>query len=198
LPLPTKILIGISDFLISYWLLLIIVIAGAALLLRYYISTSGGRRNFDLFLLKIPIFGHLLQLIYLIRFSRSMNTLITGGVTISGSLQVASEVVDNTIYKELITKTLAEVESGNSISSVFSQSSHIPPMVSQMLVIGEKTGKIDLVLSKISDFYTREADGITSNLMTLIEPVIIIVMGIAVAVMVAAIILPMYNMASQF
>ena len=127
-----------------------------------------------------------------------MNTLILGGVTINESLKISSEVVSNNVYKKLILDTIREVEKGNSISQVFANSKEIPKMVSEMLALGEKTGKLDLVLEKISDFYGREINNIVSNLMTLMEPIIMIVMGVGVGLMVAAIILPMYNMASQF
>jgi len=121
-----------------------------------------------------------------------------GGVTITKSLKIASEVVGNEIYKELIEKTSQAVEDGDSISSVFVESKEIPKMVSQMMAIGEKTGKMDVILGRITDFYSREINNIVANLMTLMEPIIMVIMGVAVGVMVAAIILPMYNLASQF
>jgi type IV pilus assembly protein PilC len=127
-----------------------------------------------------------------------MNTLIVGGVTIDNSLKVAAEVVGNTIYKELIEQTIKEVEDGNSISSVFITSKTIPKMVSQMLNIGEKTGKMDVILERITNFYGREIANMVANLMTLMEPIIMVIMGIAVGMMVAAVILPMYNVASNF
>ena len=198
LPIATKILIGSSAFLEKYWWLLFIIIAGLIFLIRLFTKKPWGKRQIDLIKLKLPIFGHLFQLIYLVRFTRSMNTLIIGGVTISNSLKVAAEVVDNKIYQELIEATIKEVEDGNSISSVFINSQVMPKMVSQMLNIGEKTGKIDIILERITNFYSREVMNIVANLMTLMEPIIMIIMGLAVGMMVAAIILPMYNMASQF
>jgi len=111
---------------------------------------------------------------------------------------VTAEVVGNEIYRQLIEETVEEVEDGNSISSVFIKSSTIPKMVSQMLSIGEKTGRMDIILEKIADFYGREISTMVDNLMTLMEPIIMVVMGVAVGIMVAAIILPMYNMASNF
>ena len=198
LPLTTKMLIGTSEFMTNYWWLLIIISVGLFLAVRFYISRPRGRRQFDLIKLKLPIFGHLFQLIYLVRFTRSMNTLIVGGVTISNSLKVAAEVVSNEIYRELIEKTIKEVEDGNSISSVFMDSKTIPKMVSQMLSIGEKTGKMDIILARISDFDGREIATMVANLMTLMEPIIMVIMGVAVGIMVAAIILPMYNLASNF
>jgi len=198
LPLSTKILIGTSDFMKNYWWLLIIIVVGLVVVFRWYIKRPSGRRQFDYLKLKLPIFGHLFQLIYLVRFTRSMNTLIVGGVTIDNSLKVAAEVVDNKIYQELIEETIKEVEDGNSISSVFIKSDTMPKMVSQMLNVGEKTGKMDVILEKITNFYGREINNIVTNLMTLMEPLIMVVMGVAVGMMVAAIILPMYNLASSF
>src|SRR3989338_5000918 len=156
LPLTTKMLIGTSEFMTNYWWLLIIISVGLFLAVRFYISRPRGRRQFDLIKLKLPIFGHLFQLIYLVRFTRSMNTLIVGGVTISNSLKVSAEVVGNAVYRELVEKTIKEVEDGNSISSVFMDSKVMPKMVSQMLNIGEKTGKIDIILERITNFYSRE------------------------------------------
>lgn len=198
LPLTTRILIGASGVITNYWWLLIIIIGGLFFALRFYVSHPQGRRQLDFIKLKLPIFGHLFQLVYLVRFTRSMNTLIVGGVTISNSLKVVAEVVDNTIYRELIEKTIKEVEDGNSISSVFTNSKVIPKMVSQMLNIGEKTGKMDVILEKITNFYGREIATMVANLMALMEPIIMVIMGVAVGIMVAAIILPMYNLASSF
>jgi len=198
LPLTTRILIGTSSFMSNYWWLLLIIIAALAFAFRFYVSKPNGRRQLDYLKLKLPIFGHLFQLIYLVRFTRSMNTLIVGGVTIANSLKVAAEVVGNKIYQELIEKTIKEVEDGNSISSVFQNSKTIPKMVSQMLSIGEKTGKMDVILERITNFYGREVSNMVANLMTLMEPIIMVIMGVAVGIMVAAVILPMYNLASSF
>lgn len=198
LPLATRILIGASNFLSAYWWLLLVALIGLAAGFRFYIKTAAGKKQFDLLKLRVPIFGKLFQRIYLVRFTRSMNTLIVGGVTIIKSLKIASAVVDNEIYRDLIEETSAAVEDGDSISSVFVDSKEIPKMVSQMMAIGEKTGKLDVILGRVTDFYSREINNIVANLMTLMEPIIMIIMGVAVGIMVAAIILPMYNLASQF
>ncbi|MDD4900854.1 MAG: type II secretion system F family protein [Patescibacteria group bacterium] len=198
LPLSTKILIGTSGFLTNYWWVLLVVIGGLIFAFKLFLKRPQGKRQFDLIKLKLPVFGHLFQLIYLVRFTRSMNTLIVGGVTISNGLKVTADVVNNAVYRELIEKTIKEVEDGNSISSVFMDSKVIPKMVSQMLSIGEKTGKMDIILARITDFYAREIANLVANLMTLMEPIIMVIMGVAVGIMVAAVILPMYNMASNF
>jgi type IV pilus assembly protein PilC len=198
LPITTKILIGTSGFMQKFWWVLLLIVVILVVSFRWYIKRPQGKRQIDLIKLKLPIFGHLFQLIYLVRFTRSMSTLIVGGVTIDNSLKVTAEIVGNTIYQELIEETVKEVEDGNSISSVFIKNKNIPKMVSQMLNIGEKTGKMDVILERITNFYGREISNIVANLMTLLEPIIMIVMGIAVGIMVAAVILPMYNLASSF
>ena len=198
LPITTRILIGTSSFMQQYWWLLIIITVALVAAFKWYEKRPQGRRQLDYLKLRLPIFGHLFQLIYLVRFTRSMNTLIVGGVTIDNSLKVTAEVVGNKIYQELIEETVKEVEDGNSISSVFIKSKTIPKMVSQMLNIGEKTGKMDVILDRITNFYSREISNMVANLMTLMEPIIMVVMGVAVGIMVAAVILPMYNLASNF
>ena len=195
LPFATKLLIGISGFMTNYWWLLIIILAGLATGIKLYSNTPAGKKSIDYLKLRLPIFGHLFQMIYLVRFTRSMQTLIIGGVNITKSLKITADVVSNQIYKDLIEETVKEVEDGNSISNVFAESDQIPKMVSQMLSIGEKTGKMDIILQRITEFYSREINNIVANLMTLMEPIIMVIMGVAVGIMVAAIIMPMYNMA---
>jgi type IV pilus assembly protein PilC len=197
LPFATKVLIGMSGFMTSYWWILVIIFGGLAFGVRMFYQTASGRKTIDYLKLRLPVFGHLFQMIYLVRFTRSMQTLIIGGVNITKSLKITADVVSNEIYKDLIEQTVKEVEDGNSISNVFSQSNQIPKMVSQMMSIGEKTGKMDIILQRITEFYSREINNIVANLMTLMEPIIMVVMGVAVGLMVAAIIMPMYNMAQS-
>ncbi|MCG2701354.1 type II secretion system F family protein [Candidatus Parcubacteria bacterium] len=198
LPFATKVLIGTSGLMSDYWWMIILILAGLAEGVRFYVSRPFGRKQLDFLKLKLPIFGKLFQRIYIVRFTRSMHTLIIGGVTIISSLKIAADVVDNRVYYDLIHQTIKEVEDGNSISSIFMKNKAVPIMVSQMISVGERTGKLDIILERLTDFYAREIDNIVSNLMTLMEPLIMIVIGAAVGMMVAAIILPMYNMAGQF
>lgn len=196
LPMATQILINVSSFLASYWILLLVLLVLSAVGLKFFSKTPLGKGLIDALILKLPIFGNLFQKIYLVRFTRSMQTLLLGGVTLSQGLAITAEVVSNQVYKDLLTRTKEEVEDGNSMSSVFSQNNVVPSMVSQMLLIGEKTGKLESILGSISKFYGREIDNMIANLMTLMEPIIMVVMGVAVGIMVAAVIMPMYNMAS--
>ncbi len=198
LPLSTRLVIGTSDFLINYSLLIVIVLVALILLVRFYLKTYGGRRKLDVLKLRLPIFGVLFQYIYLMRFSRSLSTLLKGGVTITKSLKIVADVIGNIVYQELILETLESINDGNSFATVFESSKYMPKMVPQMIAVGEKTGKISLVLDQINGFYSRESSNMLDNLSKLMEPMIMIIMGLGVGVMVAAVLLPMYNLASQF
>ena len=164
--------------------------------LKYALKSSTGKKALDVLILRLPIFGKLFQRIYLVRFSRSLQTLLLSGINISKALSITSKVVSNEVYKELIIKTKKDVEDGNSMSLAFTGHKNIPKIVPQMISIGEKTGRLDSMLGNISRFFNREINNTIANLMTLMEPIIIVTIGIAVGIMVAAIILPMYNMSS--
>jgi len=198
LPMATRILIGTSNIMKNYWWALLVGVLGMVFGGRSYIKTKSGGLLFDVFKIKLPIFGKLFQRIYLVRFTRSMATLLTGGVSLVEALKVTGDVVGNAVYKDLVARTVKEVEDGNPVSSVFVQSKEVPVMISQMMSIGEQTGHLDKVLERLTDFYAREIDNLVTNLVSMIEPMIMIVLGVAVGLMVAAIIMPMYNMASGF
>lgn len=198
LPFTTKILIATSDFFVGYWWLLFLIFGALIMGVYFFAKTKIGKRNLDLLILKLPIFGGLWRRIYVTRFTRTMYTLISGGVTINQSLIISAEVIGNQVYRDLILRTSKAVEDGNSMSSVFVNDENMPKMVAQIISVGEKTGKLDTILQKISDFYTKEINNITANLMVLLEPIVLVLMGVAVGIMVAGIILPMYNLASGY
>lgn len=197
LPLTTRMLIGVSGFFQSFWWIFLLVVLGSFFGLRAYRKTAAGKKQLDFMILKTPVFGPLIfQKMYLVRFTRSLATLITGGVSLTEALAITGDIVGNEVYREVIRQTIREVEDGNSIATVFRESKVVPNMVTQMLAVGEQTGRLDTILSRLSDFYSREVDNAVSNLVTLIEPFILILMGVGVGVMVAAILLPMYNLAA--
>ncbi len=198
LPLATRVVVAISDFLTYYWWLLIILAVGLFAGLKLLAKNESTRGYLDYIKLKLPVFGKLFQYIYIVRFSRSIQTLVAGGVQITKSLEIVAEIVDNKIYQDVLLEAAEEVKVGNTISSVFLKNEIIPSMVSHMISVGERSGKMLLVLEKVSDFYDRELSNLTSNLMSLLEPLIVIVMGVGVGIMVAAVILPMYNVATAF
>lgn len=198
LPMATKMLIGTSNFLVNFWWLLLLLLVLAVVVIKYLTRTDSGKKYRDGLILKIPIFGKLFQKIYLVRFTRSLSTLSSGGIHLVEALKITSEVVGNRVYRSILDKTIVEVQEGNQIASVLINEKEIPAMVAYMVSVGEQTGKLDVVLGKLSDFYSREVDNLVVNLVSLIEPIIMVVLGLAVGVMVAAIIMPMYNMASSF
>lgn len=199
LPKPTQILIATSKFFQSYFIFIIIFIIALLLFLRFFFTkTRGGKLIWDKTLIKIPVFGDLFKKVYLIRFTRSLSTLIVGGIPISSGLKIVSGVVGNAVYRNTILNAMVDVEEGRSISSSFMEAEHIPKLISNLMAIGEQTGRLDDVLSKVADFYAREVENMLAKLTTLLEPIIIIFLGVVVGGMIAAIILPMYKLASAF
>ena len=194
LPLTTKIFMGMSDFLLGYWWFILLVIIGLIVAYRFAVRTPIGRRNIDLLKIRLPIVGPIFSKTYLSRFARSLSTLLTSGVTLTRSLDIVADVVGNTLYHDLTRATIKEVEAGASITTVFVKSKDIPLMLSQMMSVGEQSGQLDKILLKVADFYSREMENSLQNLTTLIEPIIMVVMGVAVGLLVSAIILPIYNL----
>lgn len=199
LPLPTKIIIGTSNFLKDNIILMIILLILATISIIVVLRTKKGKRTFHLLQIKLPLIGTFFQKIYLTRFTKSFSTLLKNGVPIIQSLRVAGDIIGNEVYKEIIEETISRAEDGDPISAIFSEHEDvIPVMVTQMILVGEKTGKLDYVLEKVSGFYERESSNIVDSVVELITPIIIILLGIVVALIVSAVILPMYSMANQF
>lgn len=198
LPLSTRIVMGTSDVIARYWWLLLAVIIAVFVVLRMLIKKDyRAAKYFDHLKLRLPVMGKLFKHIYIVRFTRSMYTLVVSGITITKSLNIVSEVVGSPVYKEILEDTLKEVEEGNSLAAVFMTTNKVPPMVPQMISVGEKTGRLDTVLDKLTEFYEGEINKRVENLVSLLEPIIIVVLGVGVGLMIASILMPMYNMASQ-
>lgn len=196
LPITTRILIFVTEALQKYWGILLFLVVGGIVGFRLYVRTSGGRIIWDSLKMKIPILGKLLQKIYIDRLARNLSTLIAGGIPIVTALRTVGEIVGNSVYKQIIFEAAVEVETGKSIAAVFAQQKEIPTIVTQMIKIGEQTGSLHDILGKLANFYDKEVNNMLTTLTTLLEPVIMILLGLAVAVMVAGILLPIYNLAS--
>ena len=199
LPILTKFLISISSFTALFWPLIVVIvfliIFGTNFLIR---KTAPGRRIFDNFKIRMPIFGQIFKKVYIVRMFRSFTTLLNGGVPIAQALSIVTDVVSNAVYKDILNQAVKSVEEGNSISESFASHEEIPVMVSQMLSVGEETGRLDEVMERVTEFYSREIDASVANLSTLIEPVIMVILGIAIGLFVAAIILPMWQLSTAF
>lgn len=198
LPFYTEILIWIGKFMEKWWWAVLFAMAAAISYFIYIIRTETGKREWDEWKLKIPVVGTLLKYVYMARFAENFGSLIAGGIPIIRALMVTSEVIGNSVYQKIILKAIDEVKIGGNISSVFAKSKEVPPLVTRMVKIGEESGKTSEVLKKTAMFYNGEVDRMSKNLTSLIEPVMIVILGIGVAIMVFAILMPIYSITAKF
>jgi type IV pilus assembly protein PilC len=195
LPLPTRIVVGISNFLASWGGLAILVgLIGAAVGLKFYYATPKGRKVIDTITLKLPIFGPILQKIAVARFSRTLSTLLSSGVPILQSLDITARTAGNVVIENAILQVRAGVERGESFVDPLKATEVFPNMVAQMIGIGEQTGALDAMLGKIADFYEQEVDSAIANLLTMIEPVLIGFLGVTIGSIVIAMYLPLFTL----
>jgi type IV pilus assembly protein PilC len=197
LPFATRLLIGTSTFLRSWFWLVAIVAIGIIVGLKKIIKTPSGKIFVDKLKLKVPIFKELFKKIYLARFAENLKTLAKGGIPILKALDITAAVIGNKIYETIIQKAKEKVRVGETISSAFDgYPREVTPAVTQMLAVGEKTAQLDTILDKIAIFYQQDIDRMVGNMTQLIEPLMLLILGGAVAFLVASILLPIYNMSS--
>lgn len=194
LPLPTKIVIAFSGFLRSLgWLVLLGLILFIFFCFRYY-SSEKGRNFFDKISLKIPVIAPFFKMISLTRFAENLSTLISGGLPIAEALEIVGEIVGNVSYKEKILAARDEVRKGEAISSVLGEAPDLfPPVFVQMVLVGEKTGTLDATLMNIVDFYQKEVDRAIDNMFSILEPALIVFLGLIVAGLILSILMPLYQ-----
>ena len=197
LPIQTRILIWVSDFFAAYWWIIGPTIIGLVVAMIYYFRTEDGRKEFDRLVLKVPIINTILRNIYIARFSENLTSLLRSGLTINVALNITSDVIGNDIYKVALADAVDRIKKGDKIGEVFERYDVFPPIVIQMIQVGETTGKIDYSLSKITDFYTKEADTMVKNFSSLIEPVIMVILAIGVGTLVSAVLLPIYQVSTS-
>lgn len=199
LPFLTRFIMGVSHFLLSWkGLILIAALIGGAIYLRRWVKTPSGRRKLDSFKLKLPIFGNLIHKMSLSRFSRTLGTLVASGVPILQALEITSNTVGNVLVAEAVENVRSGVKEGESIARPLSQSPLFPPMVTQMLAIGEETGALDTMLNKVSDFYDSEVAATVESMTSLLEPLLIVFLGVVVGVIVISLYMPIFSLISQF
>lgn len=197
LPWYTSAIIAVSDFMNQYWWAIVILIAGVIAGILYYIKTEDGSKEWDQIKIKLPVFGKIYQFLYVARFADNLGVLLIGGIPIIQALNIVSSVIDNVVYEKIFLKAADEVRIGGVMSNVLRKSPEIPPIVSQMVRIGEESGQIDSVLGHVAKFYNKEATDRAKNLSTLIEPILMVLIGIAVAFLAFAVLMPIYNIAGQ-
>lgn len=196
LPLPTRVVIAMSTFLISNWYYLFLGLVFFILALRKFYKTELGRRKIDSFLLRIPQIGAILLKSSIARFTRTLGTLLESGVSILDALEITANTSGNRIIQDAILNAKRNIEQGDTISEPLRKSEVFPGMVTQMISVGEKTGELDRMLTKVADFYEEEVDVAVSALASIIEPVMICMMGVLVGGMVIAMYLPIFNLAN--
>ena len=194
LPLPTRVVMGASRFLKGYWYMVLGAIVTIAFVYRRYAATSSGRLNIDRMLLRIPVLGDVLRKSAVSRFTRTLGTLVSSGVSILDGLEITAKTAGNRVVQDAIMESRASIAGGDTIAAPLKKSGVFPPMVISMISVGEQTGGLDEMLSKIADFYDEEVDAAVSNLLSLLEPVMIVFLGAVVGGMVVAMYLPIFDM----
>lgn len=196
LPFYTRAIISISSFLQQWGLVLLIFLAALAVALWRFSTTDQGKDVIDEIKIRVPIIGILLRKLYLARFTDNLSTLILAGIPIIRGLQITADVVGNRLYSKIILDAAESVKAGNTISFSLEKYAEIPPLVTQMIKIGEESGRMDFILKSAARFYQRDVDNMLDNFVTLIEPALIIMLGLGVGILVAAVLVPLYNLSS--
>lgn len=194
LPLPTRILMGFSGLLATWWPLLLVLAALAGFGLRYYLRTPSGRERYDRLALRAPIFGKVFQKIAVARFSRTLSTLLQSGIGLLQSLDIVKNIVDNKVIYQAIEDARDAIREGQSIAPPLKKSGVFPPLMIHMIAVGEQSGQLEEMLSKTAETYEGEVDSTIGTLTTLLEPVMIVLMGGLVAFIVLSILLPIFQM----
>jgi type IV pilus assembly protein PilC len=197
LPLPTRITIAASNFIGAFWWMIIGGIVTAVFLIFRYHKTYKGRRVIDGIMLKIPVLGTVMKKIAVARFCRTLGTLVSSGVPILEGLEITARTSGNAILEDAIMATRRSVEEGKTISEPLKGANVFPPMVVQMVAVGEQTGALETMLSKIADFYEDEVDEATANLLALLEPLMICFLGVVIGGIVISMYLPMFDLISK-
>jgi len=197
LPLPTRVTIALSNLIGSWWWLIILSVGGTIFLLNRYHKTYTGRRHLDGLLLKFPVIGVVLKKIAVARFCRTLSTLVSSGVPILEGLAITARTSGNAIVEDAIMATRRSVEEGRTIADPLKDTDVFPPMVVQMVAVGEQTGALEIMLSKIADFYEDEVDEATANLLALLEPIMISFLGVVIGGIVISMYMPMFDLITK-
>ncbi|MCX8015994.1 MAG: type II secretion system F family protein [Patescibacteria group bacterium] len=199
LPFLTRFLLNIGDFILNWGVGLIIFFGAVIILLVRYIRTEEGRRFWQQTTLSIPILGGIVKKVALSRFSSSCSALIKGGLPIANSLEIAGKITTNIVYEKILANTAEAIRTGSSISQYLAQyPDYFPPMVIQMISVGESSGRVEDLLMRVADFYSNEVDQTVSNIAEIIQPILIIALGVFMGLFIAAVLLPIYNLAQVF
>jgi type IV pilus assembly protein PilC len=197
-PMITTIVIKVGTIASGWWWAILIALVAVTMVLIDYFKTKEGKVVFDELILRVPIFGGLFRKLYLARFAESTRMLIKGGLTIPQAIEVSSRTIGNSVYRNALHYASGQVRKGKLLSETLAELKVFPPLVSQLVNVGESTGRLGDLLEKINSFYSREVDNIVGNLVSLIQPILMIVIGLLVALLFASILLPLYSLTSSF
>lgn len=194
IPIYTKIVIALSDIVSNYFMLIVLFFGLAVLFYWQFQRTPSGKRVIDEFKLSIPVLGNLYEKLFLTRICDNLSTMLTSGISMVQALEVTADVVDNEVYREIVQNTLVDVKAGKSFADSISEYREIPGVLSQMSKVGEETGKLGDILKTLSEFYRREVNNAVDTLISLIEPAMIVLLGLGVGVLLASVLMPIYNL----
>lgn len=194
LPIYTKAVIGLSNFLTNYIGLIFVVVATGGFFFWKFTQTEVGKRSLDELKISFPFIGDLNRKLYLTRICDNLSTMLTSGISMVQAIEVTADVVDNKVYKEILDYTLIEVKGGRSFADTLSEFPEIPGVMSQMAKVGEETGNLGEILKTMAMFYRREVDNAVDSLINLIEPIMIVMLGLGVGVLLASVLMPIYNL----
>jgi type IV pilus assembly protein PilC len=197
LPIETRLLLAVSHFITKYWWIVGIVVIGGGYVLYRWFKTDSGTKVFDGLKISMPPFRSLFKMIYMARFSRTAGTLIGAGVPLLNVLQITSENVANYQVRQSINKASEKVKGGKSLGDSLTGDPNFLPLVPSMIKIGESSGAVEDMLNKSADYYEKEVDGIVNSISTIIEPIMMVMLGVVAMVIVAAILLPIYGLAGS-
>jgi len=198
LPFYTKLMVGLGTIIAGWWWAVIIILGLLAFMLIDYFQTKEGRLVFDELSIRLPIIGGLFRRLYIARFAESTRVLIKGGLTIPQAIEISSRTIGNRVYESLLQSASEQIRKGKQLSAILEGIPEFPPLVSQLVEVGETTGRLEDLLKKVNDFYTREVEGIVDNLVTLIQPALMVVIGIMIALLFSSILIPLYNLTQSF
>jgi len=198
LPLSTKILIAVSNFSTQFWPLVLVLIFVASYFIKKYLATKVGKNNFDQFALKLPVFGKIISISALVESTRTLAILIASGISILDALSIVVDATENVVYQQAFLTVSHKVEKGLSMGTAFEQEEIFPPILVQMTQVGEQTGKLDDTLFRLSKYFEMQSEMATKTMTTLIEPAILVVLGVGVGFLVMSVITPIYNLTNSF
>lgn len=195
MPFSTKVVVGLSDFMVNYWMFLLMGITALFIYLIRAVRTESGKKYLDRLKISIPVFKNIYLKLYLSRISDNMDTMLSSGVTILKAIELTGAVVDNYIFEDILKKVAEDIKGGSSMSEAFSRHPEIPPIMTGMISVGEETGSIGNILKTLGQFYSREVNEAVDTLVSLIEPLMIVALGLGVGILLASVLMPIYNIA---